>query len=176
MAEPPDSAPYGEVPLRHGFDQGKSPESEASDPGHRGGVWDPASGPERLPEPAQGRDAATSGRADATAQSPLPEVDEVVTVRQLRALIQQETSWSGPLPDPETLERYERVLPGAADRIMRSLESQTVDASQRDDRIADTQIVVALRGQGWAVFLALLCIVAAIVFFAKDQLIAGGPC
>lgn len=65
------------------------------------------------------------------------------------------------------------MLSGAADRILRSLESQTIDASKREDRIADAEIRIASRGQIWAVALALLCIVSAIVFFAVDKSVPG---
>lgn len=32
---------------------------------------------------------------------------------------------SGPIPDPITLERYEQILPGSADRILKMAEDQT---------------------------------------------------
>ena len=33
-------------------------------------------------------------------------------------------SYSGPLPPPEALQKYDQILPGAADRIIRMAESQ----------------------------------------------------
>lgn len=38
----------------------------------------------------------------------------------------QQIAWSGPLPDAETLERYELLAPGAADRIITMAEKQSV--------------------------------------------------
>ena len=72
------------------------------------------------------------------------------------------------------LERYERVLPGAAERIVRVYEVQFVDASQRDDRIVNAELADGRRGQTWAIILALICIAASIVFFARGNLVAGG--
>jgi uncharacterized membrane protein len=37
---------------------------------------------------------------------------------------------SGPIPDPSTLERYDKILPGAAERILRMAEEQS--AHRRD--------------------------------------------
>ena len=39
--------------------------------------------------------------------------------------LRQEAFFSGPLPPPEALSRYEKVLPGAADRIVAMAEKQS---------------------------------------------------
>ena len=61
-----------------------------------------------------------------------------------RTLVGVETSlsWSGPLPPPKVLEAYDRLVPGAAERIMkmaeqqsehrRGLEKTVVEAGARD--------------------------------------------
>jgi uncharacterized membrane protein len=41
-----------------------------------------------------------------------------------QAAIQISRTFSGPLPPPEELAKYERILPGAADRIIRMAEQQ----------------------------------------------------
>lgn len=56
------------------------------------------------------------------------EVDEILDGEfaddpQLRGQI-TETSWRAPLPPPHALEHYERILPGAADRVLRMAERQ----------------------------------------------------
>ena len=127
-----------------------------------------------FPVAAGGHEAANAGveRGQGEArQEPLP-VDEVVNLDQLQSIVTQQivhattTSWAAPMPDPATLMEYERVLPGAADRIMRAFESVTVDASQRDDRIADAAIWVQKTGAGWAYALLSLSLLSAVVFFA----------
>jgi uncharacterized membrane protein len=114
---------------------------------------------------------AAPGREPAEAQPPLPEVDNVEEVQQLRALIHRETTalWSAPLPDPDTLQSYEDVVPGAGDRILKVYESQTVQVSDREDRITAAQTERDSNGQGWAMFLSLVCVIAAIVFGFRGQ-------
>lgn len=65
-------------------------------------------------------------------------------------------------------------MPGLAERIVRITESQTVDASVREDKLVDAEISTGKTGQGWAIFLSMVCIIAAIVFFALGNNIAGG--
>lgn len=65
-------------------------------------------------------------------------------------------------------------MPGLAERIVRITESQTVDVSAREDKLVDAEIDTAKKGQGWAIFLATICIIASIVFFAVGNPIAGG--
>ncbi|MBI1812728.1 DUF2335 domain-containing protein [Candidatus Peregrinibacteria bacterium] len=48
--------------------------------------------------------------------------------RQVIVQHEQTVSYSGPLPHPGDLERFERILPGAAERIMRMAEQrQSID-------------------------------------------------
>ena len=42
--------------------------------------------------------------------------------------------WSGPLPSPEDLERYESLIPDAGERFMRLFESQMAHRHQADNR------------------------------------------
>ena len=44
----------------------------------------------------------------------------------LRGEIATATFHSGPLPDPDTLGRYDMVIPGAADRIIKIAENQAI--------------------------------------------------
>lgn len=80
----------------------------------------------------------------------------------------------GPLPSARGLAEFEGFMPGLAERIVRITESQTVDVSAREDRLVDAEIATGKAGQGWAIFLSVICILAAIVFFAMGNNIAGG--
>ena len=49
--------------------------------------------------------------------------------------------WSGPLPQPEALERYNQILPGAAERILSMAETQhehrlTIETNVIDSGVA----------------------------------------
>ncbi len=47
--------------------------------------------------------------------------DDTPGRRKLTAI---RTEWSGPLPPPQILQRYEEIVPGAADRILKMTEKQ----------------------------------------------------
>jgi uncharacterized membrane protein len=81
--------------------------------------------------------------------------------------------FSGPLPPPELLEGYERILPGAADRILKMAEL----AQEEDNR----QVVLGndhsrkanTRGQwlSFSILMTSLCIAAFAIY--KDQEVAA---
>ena len=45
-------------------------------------------------------------------------------------------AWSGPLPHPDTLERYEKLIPGSADRLLAAFERQVAHRHNMDHREA----------------------------------------
>ena len=49
----------------------------------------------------------------------------------------------GPLPDPRTLEQYNSIIPGAAERILVMAEQNARHAIEMDKEILEAQIVVA---------------------------------
>lgn len=50
------------------------------------------------------------------------EIDDDQLVNRVERSIKTSQSWKAPLPPPESLAAYERVLPGAADRVFRLAE------------------------------------------------------
>jgi|GEM_PF-3368626 hypothetical protein len=88
---------------------------------------------------------------------------------------ERENKWpsTGFMPDPETLRDYERVLPGCAERIVRSYEAATLGPSNRNDRLVDAQIWIRKIGAGCAYILASLSFVAALAFFGTGNDRAG---
>lgn len=78
-------------------------------------------------------------------------------------------SWTGLLPHPADLGAYERVLPGAADRLLRVLESETVDRSKRADTLAKAkakaEVASVKAGRRSAVVFRLLFTCLAAIFF-----------
>lgn len=85
---------------------------------------------------------------------------DVVTEHQQSLTITR--TWQGPLPDPESLAHYERVAPGAAERILAVFERQVKhrlsmearDSKRRDWGLALAFIVVILlvATGAWLVF------------------------
>lgn len=55
--------------------------------------------------------------------------------QEVKASITQVQQWSGPLPDPNSLARYNEVLPNAAERIMSMAEKEMEHRHQKEDSI-----------------------------------------
>lgn len=55
-----------------------------------------------------------------TAANPNPEIQAILR------RIQTQVTFSGPLPPPEVLERYNSIVPGAAERILKMAETQSL--------------------------------------------------
>lgn len=82
----------------------------------------------------------------------------------------QSSSWSGLLPRPDDFARYPVHV---QDRMLQWNDAWTVDESNRQDKLVDAEIRQAERGPTRAMVLGLLCFVAAIVFFALGNNVAG---
>lgn len=65
---------------------------------------------------------------------------------------------------------YEELVKGSAEKI---IDATFLAPSRRQSDIVNAQISSSRVGQGWAIGLALICVIAAIVFFARGNTIAG---
>jgi uncharacterized membrane protein len=67
---------------------------------------------------------------------------------------------SGPLPDPETLERYGRLIPNGCERIMQLVEGEASHRHTQEAAVVSGNMTLALRGQwisaGLVVMLAVI--------------------
>jgi hypothetical protein len=126
-----------EVPLRHGDNSAPEESGASAASGGTSGegirLPDPQSGSE-APEDPGAADAAGSvqgGVADRRGgyrrsdpdRSEDDQVHDQVNIQAARVEVSQ--AWSGPLPPPEILAEYERLLPGAAERILMMAEKAT---------------------------------------------------
>ena len=78
--------------------------------------------------------------------------------------ISQSSHYSGPLPLPEDLARYDQIVPGAADRIIKMAENEMSHRHENDNRLAKNIV----RTTVMSILAAFLCvlIMAGIVFYA----------
>lgn len=131
--------------------------------------------PTGVPERIAGRDVETQ-QGQGTDRQPARSGELSGTdfdTEQLALALQHTSSWSAPMPDPDTLRQYEDVLPGLANRIMRAYEAATVDASRRDDKIVESNTHLAKAGLAVAMIIILVCLAASIVFFGIGNNDAG---
>lgn len=88
--------------------------------------------------------------------------------------------YSGPLPLPQHFEEYERICPGAADRILTLAERQTahrhsLEGKDLDARIDDRKTVRNLekRGQGFGFLIGVVAIIAGAMVAIRNPAISG---
>jgi hypothetical protein len=119
---------------------------------------------------AQGVGRGESGAgADA---APLNDAEQA-KLFELLGRFEATSAFSGPMPDPAMMAGYRELVPDAPERLLRIVEARTTDESRRLDRLTDAEIDTAKQGLAWAAFLAVVCISAAIVFFALRNVYAG---
>ncbi len=81
--------------------------------------------------------------------------------------VQRTELYAGPLPPPDILAKFEQILPGAADRILKQAETQTQHRIEIEKMVVSSDIkksfwglifgfVLGLSGIGSGVFLATL--------------------
>lgn len=88
-------------------------------------------------------------------------------------------SFSGPLPPPEILGRYEEVVPGSAERIIKMAEGQFSHRTELERKVIDSDIQITKNGQrfGFLIALAGLIVAAVVSIYGKQwagSVIGGG--
>ncbi len=91
-----------------------------------------------------------------------------------RMTIQQAEFFSGPLPPPEILKRFNDIVPGSAERIIKMAEAQFEHRTDLEKKVINSDISRSKWGQilGFIIAIAGL-IVAALISIYGSQL-AGG--
>lgn len=90
------------------------------------------------------------------------------------------TQHSGPLPHPDVLAGYEKLVPGLADRIVRMAESESAHRRDLESRFLNAQIednktdrLIEGRGQVCALIVALVTIIGGFVIIGTGHAMAG---
>lgn len=82
--------------------------------------------------------------------------------------------FTGPLPRPQDLAEYDRVLPGAAERLVRMAEIQQAHAADMERLIIAADIEDQKRGMRFGLLALLLLIGAAAYFAWTGNTVAAG--
>ncbi len=108
-----------------------------------------------------------------SSQPPLPvskkPIKPAATSRMLGVRATYAEHFSGPLPPPDLMDRYERILPGASERIFKMAEKE----QEHQHALEKTLPEIAKRGQLFGFMLGLSGIVGGVVLVAMGMSIAG---
>lgn len=87
--------------------------------------------------------------------------------RQTKSILALEKTYSGPLPLPEDLAKYDRVVPGAAERILRMAENESEHRRKRDNRMDWSIIITTILSVVFA-FLSIIAL-SVLAYFALEM-------
>lgn len=92
----------------------------------------------------------------------VPNVDPK-TFATIAAVVQAQVSqFISPLPDPSILARYNEIVPGSAERIIKLTEEQAAHRQQLENKALKAQITESKRGQWIAATLSVLFLIGSI--------------
>ncbi len=83
-------------------------------------------------------------------------------------------SWSGPFPPPAVIEKYEDMVPGAADRILKMTENQTAHRIQMEKMAVRGDSIRSYLGLIFGFILSMAVISGGIYLVANGHDWAGG--
>ncbi len=90
-----------------------------------------------------------------------------------REVIIQTLSFSGPIPPPAVLREYNEILPGAAERILRSAEIQSTHRQELEKIIVTGDDKRATRGQIFAGCISLVILSFSFILILFDKVLVG---
>ena len=90
-----------------------------------------------------------------------------------QAIVMSE-SWSGPFPPPSVIEKYEDMVPGAADRILKMTENQTAHRIQIEQMVIRGDSIRSYIGLIFGFILSMTVISGGIYLVANGHDWAGG--
>jgi uncharacterized membrane protein len=82
-------------------------------------------------------------------------------------------SFSGPLPPPEVLKRFEEVVPGSAERIIKMAEGQFAHRTELERKIIASDIARSRLGQILGFIIAIVGLVCSVIISMYGNQIAG---
>lgn len=83
-------------------------------------------------------------------------------------------SFSGPLPPPEVLEKYNKIVPGAAERIIKMAEQQSAHRRSLETQVINSDIKNSKLGLFFGFIIGLAGIIGAIITSVYASQLVGG--
>jgi uncharacterized membrane protein len=95
------------------------------------------------------------------------------TVPTSGIIVQTQAQISGPIPSPEILAGYEKILPGAADRLVQMAEREQRHQHELDKRNQTLRAIVTFSGQASAFLLGMTGTGGGIFLVLHDKSLTG---
>jgi uncharacterized membrane protein len=111
------------------------------------------------------RPAVENGRGGTSPGRPVPDPELVATTFGL--------SFSGPLPPPQTLAQYNQAFSGAAERIVKMAEDQSIHRQSLENARVHADITNEQRGQVLAFIIALVVFLGGLAIIWQGKSVAG---
>lgn len=105
----------------------------------------------------------------------IPQGDRAEVARRLSVTLQHSEAFSGPIAHPRHLEEYERICPGAADRIIAMAERNAEHRMEIQTKLVDSEIMDQRRGMylGAISFMVLVVSALASAVITSNPVIVG---
>lgn len=95
-------------------------------------------------------------------QEAVSQLPQDVQQKILQISVQQTQMWSGPIPSPDALEKYNHVLPGSANRLLSLAEKEQNHRHDMDRNVLATKAGDVKRGQRYGFVIAIFAVGGAV--------------
>jgi uncharacterized membrane protein len=87
--------------------------------------------------------------------------------------ISRQSSFSGPIPPPEILKQYNEIVPGSAERLIKSAEIQAAHRQQLENKSIGSDINRSREGQILGFILSMTAVIGSLVVIGMGYAAAG---
>ena len=97
------------------------------------------------------------------------DLSDTQKIKVMKIMARKE-EYSGPIPHPDHLEKYEKILSGSANRILGMAENQSTHRQNIENKLLEAEIKYKNKGQNFGFIISIICIIGGIVmlFFGKN--------
>jgi uncharacterized membrane protein len=88
-------------------------------------------------------------------------------------VIAVQEQFSGPIPHPNILAKYDQIVPGAAERIIKMAENQALHRMSLEKTVIGSDVKKSERGQIFGLIVALFGLVVGLILGLFDRQIAA---
>lgn len=88
-------------------------------------------------------------------------------------MVVQSAHFSGPIPPPATLEKYNEIIPNGAERIMAMAQRQSAHRENLETKVIEADIAKQTRGSIFGFIISLVVIIGGFVLLEQGKKVEG---